>query len=241
MDIYRRMCLPEIQNKPRERTEPPALFASVHNLQIRENDGYCFSADIYTGKSLGILCEGSEQMNVFYQMFSGDEPIQGMVVQNQRLMHFSQWRSRNRHTIQCLRARFWENGLFENMTAAENILFRSLYRFNDRMGILNRRMLRLALRDFAAAHGFDPDALEVYPRQLPNQLNNQIVLLGMLFIPAKLLVLDHPFYTIDEQIKQDLLHCIAELKAQNTAILWSSNDISVLENHCDYITRYDRN
>ena len=59
------------------------------------------------------------------------------------------------------------------------------------------------------------------------------MLLRMMFTPVDLLVLDYPFYTIDEQIKSELLRCIAVLQSRGTAVLWSSNDRSVLEEHCE--------
>ena len=109
-------------------------------------------------------------------------------------------------------------------------------RFRERGDVINRRMLRLALRDFAAEMGFDPEGLDVYPRHLSNRMRNQLVLLRVMFAPVGLLVLDYPFYTIDEQIKAELLHCIAVLRARGTAVLWSSNDRSVLQDNCESVT-----
>lgn len=237
-DIYRRMRLPARAPAARCASEPPQLYAALQGVCLQENDAYTFSADLYTGQALGVLCESSARMDVFYRMFSGAAPALGNVVCEQRIESFTGWRSRHAHEIYCLKTRFWEKGLHENLTAAENIVLRSMYRFGDRLGIMNKRMLRLALHDFAVEHGFEPDALQAYPRHLPVRLRNQLVLLGMLFTPTRLLVLDHPFYTIDEQIKEDLLRCIAELKRNGTAILWSSNDRSVLQAYCEHSAVY---
>ena len=81
-------------------------------------------------------------------------------------------------------------------------------RFRERGNVINRRMLRLALRDFAAEMVFDPEGLDVYPRHLSSRMRDKLVLLRVMFAPVGLLVLDYPFYTIDEQIKAELLHCI---------------------------------
>ena len=78
------------------------------------------------------------------------------------MYHLADWRHRHAGEICCMGPRFWEKGVFENLTAAENIVFRSMNRFRERGNVINRRMLRLALRDFAAEMGFDPEGLDVY-------------------------------------------------------------------------------
>ena len=87
--------------------------------------------------------------------------------------------------------RFWERDVFENLTAAENIVFRSMNRFRERGDVINRRMLRLALRDFAAEMGFDPEGLDVYPRHLSKSYAESVSApLRVMFAPVGLLVLD---------------------------------------------------
>ena len=169
-------------------------------------------------------------------MFSGQGQTEGIAMQDGRMYHLADWRQRHADEICCMGPRFWEKGVFENLTAAENIVFRSMNRFRERGDVINRRMLRLALRDFAAEMGFDPEGLDVYPRHLSSRMRDQLVLLRVMFAPVGLLVLDYPFYTIDEQIKAELLHCIAVLRARGTAVLWSSNDRSVLQDNCESVT-----
>lgn len=86
------------------------------------------------------------------------------------MYHLADWRQRHAGEICCMGPRFWEKGVFENLTAAENIVFRSMNRFRKRGDVINRRMLRLALRDFAAEMGFDPEGLDVYPRHLSSRM-----------------------------------------------------------------------
>ena len=77
--------------------------------------------------------------------------------------------------------------------------------------------------------------MQMYPQQVPAEIRNQIVIWSLLFFPPRFLILDHPFYTIDERIKQMLLWCVEELKSKGTAILWNSRDIITLSSCCDYV------
>ena len=94
-------------------------------------------------------------------------------------------------------------------------------RFRKRGDVINRRMLRLALRDFAAEMGFDPEGLDVYPRHLSNRMRNQLVLLRVMFTGWSA-ILTIPFIPLMSRLKPELLHCIAVLRARGTAVLWSS-------------------
>ena len=228
-DIYRRMRLAASHISIESEFVPLHLFATLQDIQLLKSDLCGLTAELYAGRATGVLCRGVEGQGAIYRMFSCAEPVSGSVLQNEKREKFKSWRRRQGRTVHCLRSRFWEDGIFENLTAAENILFRSLHRFNDRFGVMNQRILRLAMHDFAAENGFDPDGLQEYPRHLSAQMRNQLVLLRVLFEPPRLLVLDYPFYTIDEQIKSDLLQCVATLREKGTAVLWSSNDVPTLQ------------
>ncbi len=220
---------------PKEKAVP-RLYLSLQEVGLVGSDMAPISVDLYTGRTSGVLCCGPNGRGIVYRMFSGQEPNEGIVMQEGQMYHLEDWRQRHAGEICCLGPRFGEKGVFENLTAAENIVFRSMNRFRERGDVINRRMLRLALRDFAAEMGFDPDGLDVYPRHLSSRMRDQLVLLRVMFAPVGLLVLDYPFYTIDEQIKAELLHCIAVLRSRGTAVLWSSNDRAVLQNNCESVT-----
>lgn len=233
--IHQRLRISSTGMSPKERTVP-RLYLSLQEISLIDNDIAPFSVDLYTGRAAGVLCGGLNGRGIIYRMFSGQGQTEGIAMQDGRMYHLADWRRRHADEICCMGPRFWEKGVFENLTAAENIVFRSMNRFRERGDVINRRMLRLALRDFAAEMGFDPDGLDVYPRHLSSRMRDKLVLLRVMFAPVGLLVLDYPFYTIDEQIKAELLHCIAVLRARGTAVLWSSNDRSVLQDNCESVT-----
>lgn len=208
---------------------------SLRGLWIPESPSRRISTEVYAGTVLGLYWAASGWGDMVYQVFSGKRKSTGTVVEGDRALPFSRWRRKNREKILCLGMRFWENALHENMTVAENLALRTYARYKSRAGVYNRRMLRLALREFAEAHGIDPDCLEQYPRHLPPELRNQIVLWGALFAPPKLLVLDCPMYTMDEQIRQNFLNCLTELRGAGTAILWSNNNSMILNTYCDRV------
>ena len=232
-DIYRRirLSIPQVSTG-RLQVRPP-LLVGLRDIRLLKSEMGGLTADLHAGRTTGVLCRGIEGRGTVYRMFSGSEPVSGCVTQNARREPFKVWRRRHARTMHCLRSRFWEDGVFDNLTAAENIVFRSLHRFNDRLGVMNLRILQLALRDFAAENGFDPEGLHVYPRHLSAEMRNQLVLLRVRFAPPQLLVLDYPFYTIDEQIKSDLLQCVGKLREKGTAVLWSSNDVPTLQTNCE--------
>ncbi len=234
-EIHQRLRISTMKMQE-EKKKVPRLYITLQEAGLLDGDAKLISTDLYTGRAAGILCRGPKGRGMVQQMFSGLAQTCGFVMQNGRMMHLEEWRQQNAGRICCLGPRFWEKGVFEDLTAAENIVFRSMNRFRERGDVINRRMLRLALRDFAAEMGFDSEGLDVYPRCLSGRMRDQLVLLRVMFAPVDLLVLDYPFYTIDEQIKAELLRCIKVLQSRGTAVLWSSNDRSVLEAHCESIT-----
>ena len=238
-DIYRRMRLSIPQTSVGQVVERPPLLMGLRDVRLLKSELGGLSADLYAGRTTGVLCRGVEGQGAIYRIFSGTELVSGSVLQHGKRKAFKTWQRKHVRTVHCLRSRFWEDGIFDNLTAAENIVFRSLHRFNDRFGVMNWRVLQLALHDFAVENGFHSDGLQLYPRHLSTQLRNQLVLMRVLFEPPQLLVLDYPFYTIDEQIKSDLLQCIAKLREKGTAILWSSNDISTLQANCEKMVIFE--
>ena len=231
-EIHQRLRISTMKMRE-EKKKVPRLYITMEGVGLLENGAKLISADLYNGRATGVLCCGPKGRGTVKQIFSSLVQTSGFVMQNGRIMHLEEWRQQNAGKICCLGPRFWGKDIFENLTAAENIVLRSMNQFRERGVVINRRMLRLALRDFAAEMGFDSEGLDVYLRCLSGRMRDRLVLLRMMFTPVDLLVLDYPFYTIDEQIKSELLRCIAVLQSRGTAVLWSSNDRSVLEEHCE--------
>ena len=220
--------------KPQKPKEPALTLRGVSSPEFASRE---LNAELYAGAVQGIYWEASTCGNAVYQIFSGLLPASGTVVENGRAWRFADWRQKNRKRILCLGMRFWQNGLYENMTVAENLALQTYSRYDDRGGMMNRRMLRLALAEFTASHGIDPDCLARYPYHLAPELRNRIVLWSALFAHPKLLVLDCPMYTMDEQLRRHFLSCLGELRAAGTVILWSSNNGLTLESYCDHVVK----
>ncbi|MBR3867233.1 MAG: ATP-binding cassette domain-containing protein [Butyricicoccus sp.] len=211
--------------------DPCVMFHRLGSTDPRGN--WEVSAKLYPGIVSGLLWKTGIRGYVIYSSFVGGIPVKGSVTENGKSIPFPIWQRKNRKNIRCLGVRFWESDLQENLTVAENLCLRTYSRFRSRGGILNLRMLRTALLDFAAEHGLDPAYLNRYPRHLPPELRNQIVLWSILFAPPKYLILDCPMYTMDEQIRRHFLNCLSELRHTDTAILWSSNNESAIRKYCD--------
>lgn len=236
-EIFRCITPGTTDMEPRTRAlpqEPNVMFHRLHSSNPK--DTFEISAKLYPGTVYGLFWKTGIRGYLIYSMFTGQLAAKGLVTENGQTIPFHIWQQKNRKDIRCLGVRFWESDLQENLTVAENLCLRTYPRFHRRAGILNIRMLRLALLDFAKEHGLDPIHLEQYPRHLPPELRNQIVLWSILFAPPKYLILDCPMYTMDEQIRRYFLSCLSELRHTDTAILWSSNNESTIRTHCDYFT-----
>lgn len=203
--------------------DPRRRLLSFEKVRLAGFGGRSITTDIYSGVITGIYWASCTHGDLISQMFTGRQKGMGTVTEGDAVLPFRQWLRQNRRQVLCFGLHFWERLLNANLTVAENLLLRTYYRYNDRLGLLNRPMLALALREFSEAHGVDLPCLWEYPRNLPPELRNQIVLWSVLFSPPKLLVLDCPMYGMDEQIRQSFLSCLKDLKAAGTAILWSDN------------------
>lgn len=224
-------------NIPPSDTKKQKNEMLLQQIRPRKKGNKEITLALQGGSTSGLLWNLKDGEDTVYRMFSGLLPARGTVSENGRRRRFSSWRRENAAGIVCLRKQFWSEGLYENMTVAENIALRTFRRFGYRGGVINANILRLALEEFCGAHEIDPGCLSRSPRHLDWEFRNKIVLLGLLFEPPKLLVLDHPFYAIDEETKQNLLHCIERLKNCGTAVLWCSSEETMLHDFCDTVSQ----
>ena len=234
-DIYRCMGLSRPEDSPAGAQGFKTPYISLRRVRNLSREARPLSADLYSGEILGACWEGSNYSDDSVRLYRGDLKGAGDVIQDGRSLPFPVWRRANRHQILCFGMRFWEQGVYENLTAGENLLLRTYHRYDRRAGLFNRAMLRLALREFCESHDVDPDCLRKYPRHLSPGLRNQLVLWAALLTPPRLLVLDNPLYAIDEQVRRNFLACLAELKTAGAAVLWNSNGLLGLGPYCDRI------
>lgn len=234
-DICRCMDLSRPEDSPAGNMGTRAPYISLRQVRNLSSEARALSADLYSGDILGACWEGSNYSDDSVRLYRGELKGEGTVIQNGIPFPFPAWRKVNRHQILCFGMGFWDKGLYENLTAGENLLLRTYHRYGRRAGIFNRAMLRLALREFCESHEIDLECLSQYPRHLSPGVRNQIVLWAALLAPPKLLVLDNPLYAIDEQVRRNFLACLAELKAAGTSVLWNSNSRLGLGPYCDRI------
>lgn len=234
-DIYRCMDLSRPEDSPAGGQGLRTPYISLRHIQSQGVESRSLSADLYSGDILGACWEGSNYSDESVRLYYGELKGSGTVIQDGRRIPFPVWRRANRYQILCFGMGFWDKGLYENLTAGENLLFRTYHRYNRRAGLFHPAMLRLALREFCESHEIDPDCLRKYPRHLSPGLRNQLVLWSALLAPPKLLVLDNPLYAIDEQVRRNFLACLTELKAAGTSVLWNSNSHLGLGPYCDRV------
>lgn len=225
----------EVATPPGPPAAPGGALLRVEALLTPENRRHPITADLYAGSTVGLLWENHSIGDLTLRIFSGQTPASGFVADGDTRIPFARWQRKNRDNILCLGIRFWENQLYEHMTVGENLALRTYSRYNSRGGIFNAGMLRLALREFARAQGIAPACLGQYPRHLPPELRNQIVLWGVLFVRPAFLVMDNPLYAADENIRNSVVRCVAALKSAGSSILWSNNNRIALETYCDRI------
>lgn len=236
-EVFRCITPDTVNMAPPSPAPPQEPYVIFHRLHLSNTpDQWDFSAKMYPGAIYGLLWKSAIRDYMVYSIFTGQITAIGSVTENGETISFRKWQQKNRRNIRCLGIRFWESDLQENLTLAENLCLFSYSRFRRRGGLLNRRMLRLALLDFAREQGIPTEYLSQYPRHLPPEIRNQIVLWGLLFAPPKYLILDCPMYAMDEQVRRYCLRALSELRQTQTAILWSSNNEVFLRKHSDYLS-----
>lgn len=151
-EIHQRLRISTMKMRE-EKKKVPRLYITMEGVGLLENGAKLISADLYTGRATGVLCCGPKGRGTVKQIFSGLVQTSGFVMQNGRIMHLEEWRQQKAGKICCLGPRFWEKDIFENLTAAENIVLRSMNRFRERGDAINRRMLRSGAARFCSGNG----------------------------------------------------------------------------------------
>ncbi len=191
------------------------------------------------GRIVGLYWDQTSFEDLLYGIFQGKIRISGQMEEEGACLPLRQWIQMHRAEIFCIRRGFVRKNICNNLTVAENILLGSYRRFDYRGGLLNRAMLRMALGDFARAHGIEEAWLEAYPPNLDTEVQEQIPWWRVLFGEPKLLVMDNPAFAMGASLRKRLHLILEELKRSPTATLWTSRDRGLLEESCDLILDLD--
>lgn len=194
------------------------------------------------GHITGLHCSTTDAGTHIHRLFSGlpsRRPMSADISADGITCSLSRWRKHNCNKIVCLDMYFWRTNIYENLKVWENIALRSFPRFKSRTGVLNERIIRVYLQEFVEQYRIPAELPDLYPRHLTIEQKNQISLWSVLFSPPGILVLNNPYFLIDEQTKSNLVSCLNELKKYNTAILWCSNNEPILNSHCDVIYKLE--
>lgn len=210
---------------------------SFENCGIKGVDSADITMSLKGGRVQGFFINNKDREEEIHNVFSGITAVKGRVWENRKKMSFSRWMRNNSGNVYCIGRNFVSSALYENLTVADNIALRTFGKFNSRGGLLNKKMLNLALKDFCISHGVPLECLSKKPRHLDRSLRDRLVLLGVMFYPPKLLVLNNPLYAADEEVKHNLLYCINSIKECNTAVLWCSSEDAVLYDYCDDVIK----
>ncbi len=161
------------------------------------------------GKKYGIMApSGSGKTTLFRIISSLDTPDSGSVETN------------SPSTISYL---FQEDRLFENFTAAENILAVGNKNFDT-------VIKKLRLDEF----------LHKFPRELSGGMKRRTALARALVRDADIYLLDEPFTGLDGSLKEEIISYLKDALDGKTLIL-SSHDRYEAEKLCDIILNFDQN
>ncbi len=177
---------------------------------------------LMTSGKITRINDRSLREDFFYEAFTKEKISYGQVIVSNQKYNFEKWKKAQRK-MYVLKKRFWEEGVFSELSIKENIIMGTYSKFSFRAGILSNSVLNLAVDDFCIEYQINQELLSKKPHQVKESERNKIVLWRLLFCEPDILILDNPFYAMDEELRKSLLRCMENLQKGGTAILHAEN------------------
>ena len=124
---------------------------------------------------------------------------------------------------------FQANGLFEHMTAIENVMLPLIHTFKmsktDAINIAHKLFDRFGLIE----------AEEKYPNQLSGGQQQRISIARAVAIKPKLLLLDEPTSALDPEYTTEVLDMLGELQAEGLKTIIVTHEMGFAKNACEKV------
>ncbi|OOM11964.1 ABC transporter ATP-binding protein [Clostridium saccharobutylicum] len=120
------------------------------------------------------------------------------------------------------------NGLYENLTIYQNIIFRGLANHLTKKDIINRS--KELINEFSLN-----DKKNERVSKLSNGMKKKVALIATLIINPKVILLDEPTNGIDPESLRDIISIIKKLRDQKCIVIISSHDLNFIEQVVDHV------
>ncbi len=124
---------------------------------------------------------------------------------------------------------FQANGLFEHLTAAENVMLPLIHTYNisktDAADTADRLFDRFGLKE----------GKNKYPSQLSGGQQQRIAIARAIAVKPKLLILDEPTSALDPEYTVEVLDMLLELRGEGLNSIIVTHEIGFAKNACDKV------
>ncbi|MHB1154444.1 MAG: amino acid ABC transporter ATP-binding protein [Eubacteriales bacterium] len=124
---------------------------------------------------------------------------------------------------------FQANGLFEHLTAAENVMLPLIHTFNinktEAADTADRLFDRFGLKE----------GKNKYPSQLSGGQQQRIAIARAIAVKPKLLILDEPTSALDPEYTVEVLDMLLELRGEGLKSIIVTHEIGFAKNACDKV------
>lgn len=124
---------------------------------------------------------------------------------------------------------FQTNGLFEHLTAMENVILPLIYTFN--MNKLESVDIAKKLFDRFGLKG----EINKYPFQLSGGQQQRISIARAIAVNPKFLLLDEPTSALDPEYTSEVLHMLGELQSEGLNTILVTHEMGFAKNACEQL------
>lgn len=101
---------------------------------------------------------------------------------------------------------------------------------------LNKSQAKERLSEAFEIVGLPPDRITDYPHQFSGGMNQRAIIALSIFLKPSLIIADEPTTALDVIMQDQIFRYLEELRAEETAILLITHDISLVFEFCDRMT-----
>ncbi|NBI91258.1 sugar ABC transporter ATP-binding protein [Lachnospiraceae bacterium] len=183
------------------------------------------------GMAVGIVAADGKASE-FAQIIGKKKKGQGKFYYAGKTFDGYSWRKSNLREIIYVSSLFWKKNCFYNLTIGENIILRDYRRLSKGLW-LDKKMLRFAVKEYCRMFHLDEDIMKLKPQDVGEELLKEIFWVGLVAAHPKLLIMEEPFYALDEVGYLYMHKYVNILKEKNCSVIVCGRNQGEIEQFCD--------
>lgn len=218
-------------SKPKDKTdEKHKLLLKVSNLFL-EGLPEPVTLEIPEGTVSGVvLADG--QASELAQILGGRKRGKGRFAYEDKFYDGKSWKKGSRREVVYVDSLFWKKNFFGSLTIGENILFRSYPRLCNGI-FLDKRMMRFAVKEYCGMFHLEENMMHQKPKNVEKKSLKEIFWVSLVASRPKLLIMEEPFYAMDEVGYLYMHKFINILKEKGCAVVICGKNQKEIEHFCD--------